>query len=78
MNKRIDLGIFPFFERKNHIVKLQHINISQSEQFLTFDLVFMALQSQNLSFSKFFYSFSAIFKRMLKSEIFLNFFSLFS
>ena len=48
------------------------MNISESEQVLTFDSVFMALQSQNFSFSKKFYSFSRISKRMLMSAIFLK------
>ena len=39
----------------------------RSEQVLIFDSVFMVLQSQNFSFSKNFYSLSAIFKKTLKS-----------
>ena len=42
------------------------------EQVLTFDSVFMTLQFQNFSFSKKLYSFSAIFKRMLTTAIFLK------
>ena len=73
MNKRKDLGIFPFREKKSYD-KIPTIKISQSEQVPTFDSVFMALQSQNFSFSNKFYSFSTIFKRMLMSAIFSKIF----